>query len=404
MAREYHSPSSVELASRCMRAAAYRYIDGFRYPEVEYGAPALIPEWVNSSALTPDARVKIERKAKAPSLGKAVHSCLENRYLGIPVNWSTFPGQVAQSGLPYLPEHARPEASVGIGAHGVDISPGHDGKPRRAIIVAGIAWHGFVDADDSPMLPHFFRGGLVGVYDYKSTREIARYAKSAAELTVNLQANLYAYDRAIEFDQDRTPCRWVYFETQRVRRAKPVDFVIERGHALEVIEQAAEIAREFDKIERSVDAPMNPRACGDYGGCEFHESVGGPCSARVSYGALIQARVPKRKVEPMGLQLSQNAQARLANFKPGASATTPAAPPSAPEAPAGESEPEPQAAPPPAAARPGRPPKAKAKPAEGSLAQRAAEAAAALAGAEQAKAQADADYEAALAALRAAVA
>jgi hypothetical protein len=117
----------------------------------------------------------------------------------------------------------------------------------------------------------------------------------------DLQAYLYAFDTMNELEVDRVWCRWVYFETDRKRQAEPRDFVVTRSNALNVIESAAEIAKELDAIDHIDQAPMNPDACPDFGGCEFHVKAGGPCSASVPVGRLIQARVPKKGSESMPL-------------------------------------------------------------------------------------------------------
>jgi hypothetical protein len=283
MPRKYHSPSSIDLGRRCRRAYWYRYVEGLRKPE---------PVWSES----------LKGRDRSLALGKALHATLEAHFTpGGQPNWIWFPGEVAASGVTLLPDRERlPIVEQGIGARGTgaDIGPGHDGRTRFTVTIAGVPWLGYKDLTDlkAPAL-----------YDYKSTKSIDRYAKSVAELLQDLQANLYAYDTMTELRADELFCRWVYFETDRKRRAEPRDFIVKRAEALSVIECAAEVAKELDLIDTIDQAPMNVSACAEYGGCEFHEKVGGPCSAHVPVGALIQARVPKKGNQTMPLNPASRA-------------------------------------------------------------------------------------------------
>jgi hypothetical protein len=244
----------------------------------------------------------LKGRDRSLALGKALHATLEAHFTpGGQPNWIWFPGEVAASGVTLLPDRERlPIVEQGIGARGTgaDIGPGPDGRARFTVTIAGVPWLGYKDLTDlkAPAL-----------YDYKSTKSIDRYAKSAAELLQDLQANLYAHDTMTELGADELFCRWVYFETDRRRRAEPRDFIVKRAEAFSVIECAAEIAKELDSIDTIDQAPMNVSACAEYGGCEFHEKVGGPCSAHVPVGALIQARVPKKGNQTMPLNPASRA-------------------------------------------------------------------------------------------------
>ncbi len=388
MPRPYHSPSSVELGRRCPRAWAYRYIAGIRKPE---------PVWSDA----------LKGRDRSLALGKAVHATLEAHYTpGAAPDWFWFPGQVAASGLDYLPDAStagvRVETSIGDFPNSSAVGS-FEVSPDRGcgLEIAGVRWFGLRDLVDVD---------TARVLDYKTTRSIAQYAKGPAELLQDLQANLYAYSAALEFGRDEIDCRWVYFETGKVRRAAPVDFVIRKAEALSVIEAASEVARELDKYDTVDQAPMNVHACGDYGGCEFHEKAGGPCNARVAIGALIQARVKK---EP-NMALSEETKARLAaRAAGGAAAPPPAAAVTTPEAAADRiAEANAANAPPPADDAPPPPPpvvlkmagtpkrKASAVGASGSL----AELAAALTASEAAVNEATASLEAAKEAMRKALA
>jgi hypothetical protein len=250
---------------------------GIRQPE---------PEWSD----------ELKGPARSKALGTAVHLTLEKHYENKGPDWIWFPGQVAASGVHLLPER-HDALAVESPMLGRSIGPGHDGEERFVIDVGGVPWLGYKDLTD------YSSDGTTtpALYDYKSTKSIKNWAKSTDELKADLQANLYAFDTMNELDVDEVKCRWVYFETDRVRRAEPRDFVIHRDGAITVIETAAEIAKELDAIDHIDQAPMNPSACPDFGGCEFHVKAGGPCSASVPVGALIQARVPKKGSNQMPL-------------------------------------------------------------------------------------------------------
>src|SRR5690606_14470097 len=107
---------------------------------------------------------------------------------------------------------------------------------------------------------------------------------------VALQSNLYGLAVMWRDDMPRISARWVYMASKRTRRAEPRDVTIERTRACDIVGAAAEFARHLKTIPSSADARPNTNACGDYGGCEFRSDLGGPCRAKRSVGALIQAR------------------------------------------------------------------------------------------------------------------
>jgi hypothetical protein len=139
--------------------------------------------------------------------------------------------------------------------------------------------------------------------------------------------------------------RWLYLETKKVRRALPVDACIRAVDAKARVEEYADKARRLDTITTVEDAEMNTGACGEYGGCYYHVSNGGPCNARRSIGGLIQARVPKKDTTRMALDpTAQNAfdKFKKTNGTGGAAAS---APPAEQEAETREAIPGPQETP-----------------------------------------------------------
>jgi hypothetical protein len=382
MARRYHSPSSTELGARCPRAWAYCYIDKLRDPEVV---------WDESMAtrLPPG----VTAKQRSGALGTAGHKVLEAWYLGGTPAWHTYPGQVVEAGRHLLPTPGAVTAMVEAPIGDEPIADPGDG-PAVGLRFGGVLWAGFRDlvVTGGAETERLGLRGAVVLFDYKTTASIAKYAKDADALRADLQCNLYALATMIEVGVPWIACRWVYFETKAVRRALPTDVVIRRADAEARVNAASVLAAELDLLERSADAPQNVDACGDYGGCSYHVSVGGPCDARRSVGKLIQLR---RKAMP----LTEEQKAKFAKF--GKKDTAPAETPEvgAAEAPTDAAPTEtPKAAPAPKA-------KAKAKaPAAGGLAAIIAEHQAAIAQAETDLAIAQGQKDAAIAALRAVLA
>lgn len=346
MPRPYHSASSIKLAQRCEYAWGLRYIEGLREPEIT---------WAQIEAGAPH-----EPRQRSTALGKYGHTVLESWYLGGTPDWQSFPGQVMLSGAHLLPHPERVEwvgVERPIGSTPITNPDKHG--PQVVLEIDGVRWAGFRDLLARPTPAEAKRLGLpagrVSLIDYKTSADIGRYALTDMGLHEDVQANLYAYATALEQDTSHVFARWVYFETKRVRRAKPVDVAISRDNALRVLDPCNTLARQLDSLADLQAATKNPHACGDYGGCEFHKSRGGPCDARRSIGGLIQARVPKKETNTM--PMNPDLKSKFANL------TKKSAPPaeSEPEAPPadeteaedveGESE-EAPAKPAPAAAKP----------------------------------------------------
>lgn len=386
MSRVYHSASSDSLVRRCPRAAYYVYVLGLREPRVEWSdvhdyvadrkADARgIYWWRDPNGV----REPVTSRQRSTALGVAMHSKFEGWYQGHAVDWHDVPGQIALSGAHFLPTPGTTrvlvERPIGDAAIVGEVDP-H--APPVGLRVAGVLWAGFRDLlafrhDDAEWsrlrLPEWSR---VALMDHKSSASVERYAlasdawidsHTAVErahvkaLRDDFQANLYALATMTEYGLDAIPARWVYYETKRRRYAEPRDAVIYREPATAVVLAGCERAREFDSIRDERDAIPNPLACGDYGGCPHHHSVGGPCEARRSMGALIQARASKQGQSKMALPPGIQARAQQpAGF--GAQQPAPAAPGPAPA----EAAPAPAYTPPPAPAEAAAPALAAAPP------------------------------------------
>jgi hypothetical protein len=280
--RPYHSPSSIATGRRCRRAWAYAYLAGLRDPEVP---------WHEDMAA--GLREGVTARQRSTALGKAMHAAAESWYRGETVEWSTFPAQVFLSGAHLLPHPDRVHAvhverAIGAAPMPAGVS---DHAPPTRLQVHGVWFAGYADllvsapAEFVRMRVDAPDGWLL--VDYKSTASVARYALTPEALAADVQCNLYALDAMTRLGLDELPARWVYFETKRKRQAAPVDVLVTRKRALEVLQPAAELARELDAIVDVDEAPCNTDACADYGGCVYHVSVGGPCLARRSIGKSI---------------------------------------------------------------------------------------------------------------------
>lgn len=269
MGRIYHSASSAETGARCRRLWAYQYLDGIREPEVEW-------ELIEDGQVVPP-------RVRATSLGKATHRTGELYFNRAPViGWHRLPGQILASGLWALPnpaDCAEIEVEHSIGNIPLPVSPRPD-APTTAMLACGVLWAGFRDlAVRLPSSPEWHQ------VDYKTTGDIARWAKTPAQLQDNLQACVYTFDGCDRWHVDDLHSRWLYLETKRVRRAWPVDVRITRQHAEGIIAPYAALCLELDKIQSSAEAEPNLDACADYGGCSMHVTQGGPCTARRTLAA-----------------------------------------------------------------------------------------------------------------------
>lgn len=282
MPRDYHSPSSIELGWRCDAAWARTYIDGVREPPVEWNDPNADP------------------RQRAAGLGTATHTVLEDHYQFAPAEvmgarWDEKPGQLALALLTHAPQRG----------------PGIVAEGEVMFEWAGITWKGLIDLVDE-------RGGPGPVvYDWKTTSNIASWAKDRATLEADVAASVYAVRTAQRLHlSGSVPCRWVYAQTKGAMTTRPVDFTMQLDQAKRTLDRAADEARRLDAIESFDTARKNPLACRAFGAiCMHHVSRGGPCSPgaseRVSLGArLIQIRKGRNMSEAS--QVKEGARSRFA--------------------------------------------------------------------------------------------
>lgn len=269
----YHSPSSLEMAGDgveepghgCRRAWALRYLRGLKKPEVswedaEHAAYGVLPPGSRSAAL-----------------GTRVHQyaewwLLDDAQIDAPGLWETLPGKVLHSMLPHLP----PRGSF---------KREHIEVPWT-LEVDGVRFRGKADVATEGE-----------VHDHKTTRSIADWSLrcervsqiiGGKSLRDNLQACIYALWSAwrgrATTPRPVTKCRWVYGETDRVRRSLPVVQDIPTTHARAVVGAWVPRAKELETYRAVEDAPANTLACFDYGGCWYRHA--GYCSEPKDYGRI----------------------------------------------------------------------------------------------------------------------
>lgn len=357
----------------CLRAWAFRYIAKLRTPEVPWAGVAHyvadrkkdarnVRWWRDPKSKIPAPASLFEpwtpgmpvmQKVRSGALGKAVHDRLEGWYLGQAVRWDDFAGQVALSGTYLLPHPSKchdggTETYIGHTPYARKFE--HD--PPVVRVVNGVTWSGKRDLVVSAP-GEFLRLGINApdgwaLCDYKSSADIGRYALTADELHTDFQANLYTYDTCDTLKIQELPCHWVYFGTKTEKRhAEARDTTITLDEAARVVERASDDVRQWDTIQNVNDAPCNTDVCGEYGGCMYHKSAGGPCDAQRSIAALISLRVPKAKKETTHMAIPNSG--RFAALKDGV--TTPPPPDAAAQAPAAAAAQAPATEPAPAEAK-----------------------------------------------------
>ncbi len=309
MPRLYHSPSSLALGDEskdgCERAWAYRYIEGLRSPEIAWAdiASGKVRVLRPGETLT-DPQRECTAKQKGASLGTALHKIGERFYRKLSVNWMSLPGQIFTSGIHLLPcpdECSWLEVEAEIGRATIQSEHVH-----RALCFDGLLLAGKRDltvrAARWCRLQGFHTAGGLILVDYKSTSNILKWAKSAAELRDDVQFCSYALDLMRRYGLSELTGRWIYFETKDIRRAVAVDVTVSRAHAEKVVRSQIPLARHLDMIQSVADARCNLDACNkfghpDYINCQYHECNGGPCTARKSLSDRIKAQ--ERKTETM---------------------------------------------------------------------------------------------------------
>ena len=299
MPRPYESASSLDLGGACEYAYGLRYIQGWREPDVTWedidaGRVRVVERGVlpGPGECTPSQR--------STALGSAVHAVGEVYMAGssTPIDWGRLPAKIYASGIQHLPDRGTCSVIEIEDQIGASFLEGDKRFERVLVGPGGIRLVGKRDLLVGVTAKERDRLGLRGTlvqYDYKSSANVLRYAKSERELRADLQACAYAWDYCEQFDALAAPGRWLYLESKAIRRSLPVDFEIERDLAGEVLEQWSAVARHLATLKSLDDCKQDVSRCEDYGGRSCHASRGGPCNPRRYYGTLIQL---SRKEKP----------------------------------------------------------------------------------------------------------
>lgn len=296
------SPSAIKLADTCDRAHAYRYVLGLRTRQPTWDEVKDIPRPQGAEA------VKEWNRIRRPALGTEAHRILQTWYESHQLNgaafseslWATEPGLVGISALRFVTHPNslnRFKCEHGFSADFVHwASDGAFDYHLKAFV-------DFHALDDR---------GRVIVIDYKTTSDF-RWMKTAAELANDDQQGvLYPLHAMREYGKESAECMWLYLRTEQPYAARAVSFEqhLQRAKekALPIIRRGAELIERQRLQIAPEDLPANPLACNQYGGCEYHQSRGGPCNpAKPTPGQLARvttARFREREKKVMAFSRS----------------------------------------------------------------------------------------------------
>jgi hypothetical protein len=243
------SPSALGTGEKCERAFGFTYID------------------------------KLPRKTtKAQEIGTATHAELEAWLRdGVPPR---SPLLTSSGALSHFPPPKAPgllvETVFAFRVTLLRVPEALDVAGAREALEAGedvsAVFYGYKDAQrlvDEAVPP------LVEVYDLKTTSGL-QWRKTTEELLTDTQSAVYAADALLEIPgAEVANLRWVYTQTKGAHASVPTDAAIDWQRLEQVL--ANRVARAWRlgalkvgmaKGTAKTLAP-NPRACGDYGGCDF---------------------------------------------------------------------------------------------------------------------------------------
>jgi hypothetical protein len=220
---------------------------------------------------------------KAQALGKEVDDTQLQPYLkeGRPFDLDREAGQIAQSGLEWLPAPKHP----GLEVQKEFVMP----SPTKAF-----GWRGYLDLwlpqrglsyldAELTALGHTTAGVPI-VSDFKTSSNLT-WAKTPEQLAKDPQAQLYATWAMWKTKARTVDLVWIYLQTKGARKAKRVHLRVDGDHVfrqfselektgkqiLEVRERALEELGPKPEQARAIDwamqFPPNTNACGNFGGC-----------------------------------------------------------------------------------------------------------------------------------------
>lgn len=238
------SPSQLKTYRACTRKWALEKIAGLRGPET-----------------------------KSQALGKDVDDNYLQPYLrdGKPIDESTLAGQIAASGIAWLPQPKW--KGLEVQKHFVFASPSK----------LPFGYQGYKDL----WLPYGgqpgFNNELPVVGDFKTTKSIKKWALKEDALRSDEQSVIYSVNAILETKSEEINLSWLYLQTEGTRTALPTQITV---HTNEVAEQFKGIEADAKEMYRlrtaapiecekdvelakqyALSLPGNKDSCGDYGGC-----------------------------------------------------------------------------------------------------------------------------------------
>lgn len=122
----------------------------------------------------------------------------------------------------------------------------------------------------------------VKVWDFKTTKSLSRWQKTPAQLTADIQSQVYAFDEWVTHGLDPVPLDWVYGQTEGAQKADHTSIHMPAATFTKGRDRAISAARKILKLRANKPAvetiPANTSACDMFGGCA-HRAY---CPARAS--------------------------------------------------------------------------------------------------------------------------
>ena len=215
-------PSEIDTFLGCQKKWGFRYLDNIDHPP----SPAI-------------------------KLGIAVHKVLENYLINNQIDDQTTEGQIAKTGLKFLP---------------AKLSKNHVEKkfylPIEDFLISGT--------------PDFFQdmGNNVWLLGDHKTCSTFSSALKPDELKENTQANIYAYWLFKEKNAELVKLRWIYYRTKGSAQAQCVEAELKPDDNDKNCEKLFAAAREIIRLRKTqlstAELTKNLSACFKYGRCPYY--------------------------------------------------------------------------------------------------------------------------------------
>jgi hypothetical protein len=273
------SPSAIGTGEKCEREFGYVYID------------------------------KLEKKStKAQEVGTATHAELEAWLRdGTPPRTPLLTSSGALAHFP-APRAAGLEVETIFAfratllrlPEALDV-PGAREALQRGEVVSAVLY-GYKDAQVIGPVG----SSVVDVYDLKTTSSLA-WKKTDEELHADTQGVVYAVDGLLSSPTATTArLRWVYTQTKGSITSSLTDVAMDWHHVEALLANRVARAWRLGLLKEQMakgsakTLPPNPRACGDYGGCQFMPLCNDLSAATGFLSLARQSRLGDSRGEPRG--------------------------------------------------------------------------------------------------------